>query len=50
MCNGPDKSIAFFFANAGFDVWMNNSRGNRFSRQHAYLDPDADKDYFSFSF
>lgn len=48
-CNGPD-SMAFFFADAGFDVWMNNSRGNCYSRDHKYLDPDNDKSYWEFSF
>lgn len=38
------------FADAGFDVWMNNSRGNRHSRNHMYLDPDVDKDFWNFSF
>ena len=42
--------MAFFFADAGFDVWMNNSRGNKFSREHKYLDPDIDKEYWDFSF
>ena len=49
-CDGL-KSMAFFFADAGFDVWMNNSRGTCFSRQHKYLDPDADKrEYWDYSF
>lgn len=48
-CDGPN-SMAFFFADAGFDVWMNNSRGTRFSRQHKYLDPDVDKEYWNYSF
>lgn len=43
-------SMAFFFADAGFDVWMNNSRGNRFSRNHTYLDADVDKEFWDFSF
>ena len=29
---------------------MNNSRGNKHSRFHRFLDPDYDKEYWDFSF
>jgi len=42
--------MAFFFADSGFDVWLNNSRGNTFSRHHKHLDPDVHPGYWNFSF
>ena len=44
-----EKSPAFLLANRGYDVWMNNSRGNIFSRQHRYLDPDTDREFWDYS-
>ena len=36
-------------AKAGYDVWLGNQRGNKYSRQHKYLNPDVDEAYWKFS-
>jgi len=56
MCSCSDwilngqNSLAFILADAGYDVWMNNSRGNRYSKHHVFFEPEHDKSFWDYSF
>ena len=47
--SNKDLSPAFILAQAGFDVWLGNSRGTKYSRSHETLDPDFDQKFWEFS-
>ena len=48
LINGEQNGLAFILAKAGFDVWIANGRGTRFSRRHIKYQP-TQKAYWEFS-
>ena len=49
VLNSPDKSPAFLAVDQGYDVWLGNFRGNRYSRDHLDYDPSIHMRYWQFS-
>lgn len=46
---GNETAPAYVLAREGYDVWLGNSRGGRFSLGHVSKDYKKDKTYWEFS-
>ncbi|XP_076684092.1 lipase 3-like [Andrena cerasifolii] len=44
----PEKSLGYLLADWGYDVWLGNARGSRYSRKHKWM-TTQDKEYWTFS-
>lgn len=45
---GPELGLGYYFVEKGYDVWLGNARGNKFSSKHETLHPNMTK-YWEFS-
>ncbi|MCH94377.1 triacylglycerol lipase 2-like [Trifolium medium] len=48
LLNSPEESLGFVLADSGFDVWLVNGRGTKYSTMHTSLSPN-DMAYWDWS-
>ncbi|CAN0058995.1 unnamed protein product [Laminaria digitata] len=49
LCGGKDHALGLRLAASGFDVFLGNARGNRYSHKHMRLSPVTSDAYWNFS-
>ena len=50
IMNYNSTAPAFQLVREGYDVWLGNQRGTKYSTEHTTLNPKRDKAYWEFSF
>ncbi len=50
LVNSPEKSLGILLWRMGYDVWLTNSRGNTFSRNHTEYHPSFNKKFWNYTF
>ncbi|XP_044255278.1 lipase 1-like, partial [Tribolium madens] len=48
IITGPHHGLGYLLSDEGYDVWLGNARGNRYSKNHTMLDPKSKK-FWDFS-
>lgn len=41
LCNEESRCLPYIFANSGMDVWLSNSRGNKYCKEHVKFRNDS---------
>ncbi|XP_023014048.2 gastric triacylglycerol lipase isoform X1 [Leptinotarsa decemlineata] len=49
LFRGPDFDLPYTLADAGYDVWLSNMRGNVYSRKHKTMDSTKDLQFWDFT-
>lgn len=49
VVNEESKSLGLVLANLGFDIWLGNNRGNKYSRANTHITPNH-REFWSYSF
>ncbi|VEN51142.1 unnamed protein product [Callosobruchus maculatus] len=48
LISGPGRALGYILADEGYDVWLGNFRGNRYSRNHTKLNPNWGAKFWKF--